>query len=93
MGRKKAKLGHDNGGDEIGGLGEASNKATGKQRASFHFFKDIPLDIFGEVSFPSLDEACTGCWYAANYLRCLSNRFSTISKPPTYYTWLGQTRL
>jgi hypothetical protein len=60
MGRKKAKLAHDaSAGDDIRGLSNTSNnlKATGKQRASFRFFKDLPLDIFGEVSIPYLDEA------------------------------------
>ncbi|KAJ2926349.1 hypothetical protein H1R20_g10740, partial [Candolleomyces eurysporus] len=31
------------------GIGPESNAARGKQRATFHFFEDFPLDILGEA--------------------------------------------
>jgi hypothetical protein len=54
---KRAKLAHTSceEAESNGSIGSQSTTALekGKQRASsFHFFKDIPLDILGEVSGP-----------------------------------------
>ena len=52
---KRAKLGVHHVSSETDherdcGVGLESSTALGKKRAFFHFFKDIPLDILGEVS-------------------------------------------
>ena len=53
---KRAKLGvHHASSEETDhdnncGIAPESSTAVGEKRAIFHFFKDIPLDILGEVS-------------------------------------------